>query len=160
MTQSPISQATTIGLRYPLRRVASCTAIVGLFVATAMVPSPAKAASLYDQFGQRPGITALISTFVGYVAADDRINYYFAHTNIPGLEAALVNQVGQATGGPEVYSGPSMRAAHANLGVTQAAFNALTEDLIKAMDDKGIPLPSQNELLSELAPMEHDIVTK
>ncbi len=53
-----------------------------------------------------------------------------------------------------------MKTIHQNLGVTEAAFNALAEDLQKSMNQHDIPLAAQNDLLSKLAPMKHDIVTK
>lgn len=135
-------------------------AIFGLILGTLGTVSPAKAESLYDQFGQKAGITALVSTFFGNVAADRRINYYFAQTNIPALAAAFAAQLGQATGGPERYDGPNMREAHAGLGVTQEAFNAVVEDLMSAMNSRNIPISAQHALLAMLAPMERDIVTK
>jgi hemoglobin len=122
--------------------------------------SAGAATSYYDQFGGHQGITTLVSTFIGNVAADPRINYYFAHTNIPYLEASLVKQIGQVEGGPEVYNGPDMVAVHKKLGVTEAAFNALAEDLIRAMDTNKIPIAAQNDLLAKFAGLESEVVTK
>ncbi|GBQ29918.1 group I truncated hemoglobin [Acidiphilium acidophilum] len=131
------------------------TLAIGLAAAT-----PAQAASsYYHDFGGKPGITALINQFVGNVAADKRINFYFAHTNIPALKAALVEQVCNLEGGPCTFD-MSMRAIHKNMGVTQNAFNALAEDMIHAMDEQQIPTAAQNNLLAKLAAMEPEIVTK
>jgi len=133
-------------------------------IAAAMVltlPSVSQAAtSYYDQYGGHAGITALVDTFVGNVAADPRINFYFAHTSIPHLKYELVNQIGQAEGGPEVYTGRDMVSAHKNLEITQAAFNALAEDLIRALDARHIPIAAQNDLLAKFASLEPQVVTK
>lgn len=115
---------------------------------------------MYKEFGGKAGITVLINRFVGNVAADSRINGYFAHTNIPFLKKMLVLQVCQVTGGPCVYPGPSMKAAHASLGVTTAAFNALVEDLQAAMNKQHIRLSAQNRLIGILAPLKNVIVAK
>ncbi|MGC9217729.1 group I truncated hemoglobin, partial [Acidithiobacillus sp.] len=98
-------------------------------------------------------------TFVGNVANDPHINYYFAHTNIAALKYNLVQQVCMAVGGPCKYTGPSMVDAHRNLHITTAAFNYLSQDMINAMDAHRIPISAQNYLLSILAPMEPEIVT-
>ncbi|MEY2342569.1 group 1 truncated hemoglobin [Acidithiobacillus sp. IBUN Pt1247-S3] len=119
----------------------------------------ANADSYYDQFGGKAGVTALINTFVGNVANDPHINYYFAHTNIPALKYALVNQVCMAVGGPCKYTGPSMTDAHRGLQVTTAAFNYLSQDMIDAMDTHRIPIGAQNYLLAILASLEPQIVT-
>jgi Truncated hemoglobins len=116
--------------------------------------------SLYDAFGQKAGITALINTFVGNVAADNRINYYFAHTDIKHLKMELVNQVCAGVGGPCTYTGRSMEATHKGMGVTDSAFNALTEDMIAAMNKHHVPLWAQNDLIAVLAPMKYQIVDK
>ncbi|WP_215844489.1 group 1 truncated hemoglobin [Acidithiobacillus montserratensis] len=110
-------------------------------------------------FGGPSGVKALINTFVGYVAADPHINYYFAHTNIKALKYNLTQQVCEVVGGNCTYTGPTMTAAHKNLHVTTAAFNYLAQDMIKAMDKKDIAKPAQNYLLAQLAAMEPQIVT-
>lgn len=125
---------------------------------TASLKSPA-GAGYYKEFGGKAGITSLINTFVGNVAADKRINFYFAHTNIPALKAALVDQVCDLEGGPCQFD-MSMQQIHGHMGVSQNAFNALAEDMIRAMDTEQIPTGAQNHLLAQLAAMEPRIVTK
>lgn len=117
-------------------------------------------AGYYEDFGQKAGISSIINDFVGVVAADNRINSYFAHANIPHLKEALTNQVCEALGGPCKYTGPAMGPMHQSMGVTQAAFNALTEDLITAMTNHNVSVPAQNHLIKILAPMSNDIITK
>lgn len=114
----------------------------------------------YQQFGQKAGIEAVVNRFVGYVLSDRRISHYFATTDIPSLKSALTDQFCQEEGGPCTYTGPSMSSVHKGLGVNEAAFNALVSDLIKGMNRQHVPLDAQNNLLSKLAPMESQIVTR
>ncbi|GLR65346.1 hypothetical protein GCM10010909_00240 [Acidocella aquatica] len=116
-------------------------------------------ATYYHEFGDRAGIHVVITDFLGYVLADDRIKAYFTNANIAVLNASLTNQVCMLEGGPCKFD-ENMKTIHKNLGVTEAAFNALAEDLQKSMNQHDIPLAAQNDLLSKLAPMKHDIVTK
>jgi hemoglobin len=53
-----------------------------------------------------------------------------------------------------------MAATHKGLHLHNADFNAVVEDLQKAMDALSIPFPTQNRLLARLAPMQRDIVTR
>jgi hemoglobin len=116
--------------------------------------------SLYERLGGKPAIQAVVDDFIGNVAGDSRINSFFAHTDIPRLNTMLVNQICEATGGPCKYEGRSMKAAHAGMGVGDAQFNALVEDLVKSLDKFNVPAKEKNELLTALASMKGDIVTK
>lgn len=118
----------------------------------------APAASLYDRLGGKPAITAVVDQFVANVAADSRINGRFATTDIPKLKGHLVDQVCMATGGPCTYKGRDMKTTHAGMKISNADFNALVEDLVKALDRFNVSAKEKNELLGLLGPMKKDIV--
>lgn len=116
--------------------------------------------SLYDRLGGEAAIKAVVDEFVANVAADARINNYFANANLDRLKEHLVNQIGQASGGPQQYTGRDMKTAHAGMGIDEPAFNALVEDLVKALDKFSVPEQEKSELLAVLGPMKGDIVEK
>ncbi len=72
----------------------------------------------------------------------------------------LVEQFCQITGGGCTYSGEDMAKAHKDLGIQTRDFNALVEDLQKAMTKNNVPFSAQNKLLAALAPQHRDVVTK
>jgi hemoglobin len=119
---------------------------------------PPSGKSLYDRLGGKPAITAVVDQFVANVAADSRINKRFATTDIPRLKGQLVDQICMVTGGPCVYTGRDMRTAHAGMKISTADFNALVEDLVKALDHFKVPERERQELLGLLSPMKTDIV--
>jgi hemoglobin len=119
-----------------------------------------KEKSLYDRLGKKEAITAVVDEFVARVAADNRINAFFAHTDIAHLKMELVNQICEASGGPCKYTGKSMKEAHQGMGVGTADFNALVEDLVGALDKFKVGEKEKNELLGVLGPMKSDIVEK
>jgi len=121
-----------------------------------MMAPPQK--SLYDRLGGQPAITAVVDDFVGNVAADNRINGFFARTDIPRLKRLLVEQICQGTGGPCTYTGRSMQAAHKGMNITDAQFNALVEDLQKSLNKFKVPEKEQGDLLAILGPMKPQIV--
>lgn len=116
--------------------------------------------SLYDRLGGKPAITAVVDDFVGRVAADNRINGKFANTNIPRFKMLLMEQICQASGGPCTYTGRSMKATHAGMGVSSSDFDALVGDLVATLDTFKVPEREKNELLGALGPMKGDIVEK
>lgn len=115
--------------------------------------------SLYEQFGGRPGIEALVEELLVRILDDERINRGFAEVDILNLNDRLVEQICVEVGGPCTYTGRSMAESHAGLGLGEADFNALVEDLVAAMDARGIPRTAQNRLLQRLARMHGDIVS-
>jgi len=121
--------------------------------------------TLYDRLGGTTAIASVVDGFVANVAADTRINKFFGR--VAGDTAAmrqfkqkLVDQICQGTGGPCTYTGLDMKSAHAKMGLTNADFDALVEDLVKALDAASVPQVEKDELLGILGPMRADIVTK
>lgn len=116
--------------------------------------------SLYERLGGIDAIKAVVDDFVANVAADRRINTFFAHTDIGRLKHNLVDQICQGTGGPCTYRGRSMKEAHAGMGVHGRDFDALVGDLGKTLQKFKVPAREQKELVAILAPMKTDIVTR
>ena len=116
--------------------------------------------SLYDRLGGKDAIDAVVEDFVGNVAADTRINAFFANADIPHLKQMLKDQICSATGGPCKYAGKDMKTAHAGMGIKEADFNALVEDLKKSLDKFKVGDKEQSDLLGALGGMKGDIVTK
>lgn len=119
-----------------------------------------KGKSLYDRLGGKGAITAVVDTFVAKVGGDKRINKYFASTDLTKLKMHLVDQICEAGGGPCQYTGRSMKHTHAGMGVTDAAFGALVDDLVAALDHHKVGKAEKDELLGVLGPMKRDIVEK
>ena len=131
---------------------------MALLLAACQGMTPTQQKSLYDRLGGKEAITAVVDDFVANVAADNRINKFFARTNIPNLKRNLVDQICQATGGPCTYTGRDMRTVHKGMGTTDADFNALVEDLQKSLNKFKVPEKEQGELLGILGPLKPQIV--
>jgi len=138
------------------------TRLVTLALATAVAFSTpavwAAEKSLYDRLGGLGPITAVVGKFLNIVGEDARINGYFAKADLKKLKKHLIDQVCQASGGPCTYTGRDMKTAHAGLKITTAAFDALVEDLVKALDTFNVPKKEKEDLLAVLGPMKSDIV--
>jgi len=131
---------------------------LGLSACAEMKSEPAKEATLYERLGGQDAIVAVVDDFVANVAADERINFMFADADIPHLKAMLVEQVCAGTGGPCTYTGKDMKTAHAGMGITDAHFNAMGEDMLKTLDKFGVPEREKGELMALLGSMHGDIV--
>ena len=119
--------------------------------------------SLYSRLGGKKAITAVVDEFIGIVVKDDRINKFFADTGkdpkrVAKLKENLVDQICQASGGPCKYKGKDMVTAHKGMGISDADFNALVEDLVAALNKFNVGETEKNELLGALGPLKPQIV--
>ncbi|MGM9516138.1 group I truncated hemoglobin [Roseateles sp. DB2] len=134
---------------------------VGTLMAAQAWAQPARADDkLYTQLGARPGLEAVVDGLLQRATQDPRIKDFFKDTNLKFLHTQLVDQLCAVTGGPCRYEGETMKNAHEAMGLSQAHFNALVEDLQDALDAAGVPFATQGRLLALLAPMHRDIVTR
>jgi hemoglobin len=51
-----------------------------------------------------------------------------------------------------------MKTTHAGMGIKDAEFDALVEDLVQSLDKHKVPAAEKQELLGILGPMKADIV--
>jgi hemoglobin len=118
-----------------------------------------KPATLYDRLGGQDGVAAIVNESISNIAGDGRINKFFRRANTARFRAQLNDQLCAASGGPCIYGGRSMQAAHQGMRITDAAFNAMVEDMQKAMTTLHVGGQEQDAMLALLEPMRGDIVT-
>ncbi|MFC0339077.1 group I truncated hemoglobin [Kushneria avicenniae] len=121
---------------------------------TSQVTSP----TLYQRLGGEAGVHDIVTDFLINVADDPRIVGYFAHTNIDYLAGSLAQYFCDISDGPCTYQGPSMALAHQHMGLTDASFNALVDNLQKALMAQDIDMGARNALLGRLAPQYSDVM--
>ncbi|MBD8733635.1 group I truncated hemoglobin [Pseudomonas sp. CFBP 13710] len=121
---------------------------------------PAKDDSLYQALGGKPGISRIVEGMLLNVARDERIVAHFRNVNIELLRVQLIDKFCVEAGGPCEYTGDDMVEAHKGQQISRSEFNALVEDLIKAMEAQGVPVPVQNRLLVRLAAQRGEVIEK
>lgn len=148
-----------------MSRILRGVALGLVMMAIASAPILTKEKSLYERLGGKKAIVAVVDEFVGRVAADNRINGFFKETasdpnRLAGFKSKLVDQICEASGGPCKYTGKDMKSAHQGMGISEADFNALVEDLVGALDKFKVAPADKQTLLGVLGPMKKDIVEK
>ena len=125
--------------------------------------------SLYERLGGIDAISAVVDEFIKNVLEDARINARFANAATDPAAAQhfrqmLIDQICEATGGGPIvgckYTGKNMVESHKDMNITEDEFNALVEDLVKALDKYKVPEREKGELLGALGSMKGDIVGK
>jgi hemoglobin len=115
--------------------------------------------SLYDRLGGKDAIVGVVDQFVANILADTRVNVMFANADLTNLKTKLADQICQETGGPCKYTGKNMKDAHVGMNIKDADFDALADDLAKALDTFRVPAKEKAELLAAIGKMRADIVT-
>ncbi len=95
--------------------------------------------SLYERLGGKDAIAAVVADFRARSVADDRIKAKYVKTDAARLEAMLVDQICEATGGPCTYTGRDMKQAHTDMAVTAAEFDAQVEVLAASLNHFNVP---------------------
>ena len=155
----------------------SLLAVVALAVATlpvaAQTPArpasrPAPAAtpkpSLYERLGGAYPIAVVVDDFVERLLVDETLNanpaINEARARVPkaGLKFHVTSLVCQATGGPQVYTGRTMKEAHAHLRITEKEWDEMVRVFVGVLDKYKVPKAEQGELLQIVGGTKGDIV--
>jgi hemoglobin len=146
-----------------MRKKVTIVAIAAALAIGCFNIAAAQGKSLYSRLGGKKAITAVVDEFVNNCAGDTRINKFFADTakdpkRLAKFKGNLVAQICQASGGPCKYTGKDMKTAHKGMGISDADFGALVEDLVKALDKFNVGATEKNELLGALGGLKDQIV--
>lgn len=133
-------------------------ALVGLMAFSLPTFADNMQKNLYDRLGGKPALNAVVGELWAVASADTRINSRFAHTNPDIFGAQLVDFLCQASGGPCKYTGRDMKSAHTGMMLTEAEFNALAEDTIKALDKFKVPAKEKDEVIGLLGSLKSDVI--
>jgi truncated hemoglobin YjbI len=115
--------------------------------------------SIYDSIGGAPAVRAAVDDFYARVLADPRLAPFFAGTDLHRLKAHQRACLAAAIGGPQVFGGRDMAAAHAGLGIGDGDFDAVVAHLAGTLTGLGVPGDTIGQIAGTLAPLRGDIVT-
>src|SRR5246500_1343542 len=122
-------------------------------------------ASLYDRLGGVYSIATVVDDFIDRIMIDPRLNANpkvdEAHHRVPpaGFKYLVTEMVCWATGGPQKYSGRSMKESHQQLMITAAEWEAFIDDLQQSLDKFAVPQAEQAEIKAIVAsPPAHIVV--
>ena len=126
----------------------------------------ASAASLYDRLGGIYSIATVVEDFIDRIMVDDRLNANprvdEAHHRVlpPGFKYLVTEQLGEASGGPQRYTGRSMEDSHAQLLITGDEWEAFIDDLNQTLDKFDLPEQERSEVVAIVESTREDIVVK
>src|SRR5438445_11871795 len=101
--------------------------------------------SLYERLGGVYAIAAVVDDFIDRLMDDPRLNanpkVNEAHHRVSraGFKYLVTEQVCEAAGGPQRYTGRSMRDSHAHLDITAREWEAFLEELKVTLGKFNVP---------------------
>jgi hemoglobin len=120
--------------------------------------------SLYERLGGVYSIATVVDGFIDRIMVDPRLNANplvdRAHHRVPpaGFKYLVTEMVCWATGGPQQYTGRSMRESHHHLKITATEWEAFLDDFQQTLDKFGVPETEQDEVKAIVASTRGDIV--
>src|SRR5712692_7759796 len=120
--------------------------------------------SLYDRLGGVYAIAAVVDDFIDRIMDDPRLNanpkVNEAHHRVSraGFKYLVTEQVCEATGGRQRYTGRSMYDSHAHLDITEQEWQALLDDFQHTLDKFKVPEAEHAELFAIVESTKKDIV--
>ena len=120
--------------------------------------------SLWARLGGEPAVKAVVHDFALKAAGDPKGDftrggkYTIDAAGLAHLEKVLVEQISSISGGPLKYTGKAMKPVHAGMGITEAQFGAIANDLIDVLKSYRVPQKEIDELVGLIATTKADIV--
>jgi len=120
--------------------------------------------SLYERLGGVYSIATVVDDLIDRVMADPRLNANAlvdeAHHRVSaaGFKYLVTEMVCGAAGGPQKYTGRTMRDSHQALMITAGEWQAFLDDFQQALDKFGVPQAEQAELKAIVDSTRADIV--
>ena len=120
--------------------------------------------TLYERLGGVYSIATVIDDFIDRVMKDPRLNANplvdEAHHRVSpgGFKYLATELVCQATGGPQKYTGRSMKESHEHLKITAAEWEAFSDDLQQSLGKFTVPPAEQVEIKAIVDTTRADIV--
>ena len=120
--------------------------------------------SLYERLGGVYAIAAVIDDLIDRVMDNPRLNANpkvdEAHHRVSraGFKYLVTEMVCGATGGPQQYTGRSMRDSHVHLDITEDEWQVFLADLQACLDHFAVPQTEQGEISALVESTKGDIV--
>jgi hemoglobin len=122
--------------------------------------------SLYDRLGGVYNISVVVDDFIDRVMGDPRLNANprvdEAHHRVSpqGFKYYVTEQLCEAAGGPQRYSGRTMGDTHRHLMITDEEWVAFMDDLQQSLDRFEVPQLEQDEVIAIVESTKEAIVVE
>jgi len=115
--------------------------------------------NLYEKLGGATSISALVNLFYDEkVMKDQRLQPIFDGKDIVSLRNHQAMFLSYVLGGPNGYSGRSMRDAHRGLGISEPQWKAVCQHLISSLEELGVSSLDIASVVERVLPLKNEII--
>jgi len=114
--------------------------------------------SLYERLGATAGITKIANDVIDNHLKNKLISTRFAKSDVTTLKNAAATFFIAGTGGPDVYKGKDLLAAHKGMNIAASEFMAVLDDALAALEKNKVGQREQEEVLFVLYSMRSQII--
>lgn len=117
--------------------------------------------SLYKRIGGYDAIAAVTDDFIGRLAGAPSLQKFFGGVSADSqkkLRQHVVDMICQATGGPCIYNGRTMKQSHEGLKIKEADWNTAVGLFGETLKKFNVPAKETGELVNIVASVKKDIV--
>lgn len=133
---------------------------IGIFLAAIIPASQAaeEGPSLYDRIGGEPVARAICEDIWTNHTLNPIVNNRFSNSNPEYVKQKVFEIFASATGGPVEYTGKDMLTTHAAMNISDMEFNAVVDDVLKALDMNNVGKRERGEVLAILWSVKDQVV--
>lgn len=120
--------------------------------------------TLYDRLGGVYDIATVVDDFIERLYVNDTLNanpkIKEARDRVPkaGLKYQVTAFICNSIGGPQNYTGRTMKETHKDLNITQKEWDAMAADFKVTLDKFNVPEKEQKELFDIVGSLKGDIL--
>jgi len=121
--------------------------------------------SLYERLGGVYAIAAVVDDFIDRIMvnpilnANPKVDEAHHRVSKAGFKYLVTEMVCWATGGPQKYTGKTMKESHEHLAITEPEWLVFLQDFQGTLDKFDVPQAEQKELFAIVASTKADIVS-
>jgi hemoglobin len=114
--------------------------------------------TLYDRLGGREGIEAVVDDFYDRLVADEALGPFFEGADMESLRRTQADFLCEAAGGPERYTGPDIREAHAHVPFEPRHIETAVDHLYASLDAFDVTGEDADAVVNAVAEYESDLL--
>jgi len=115
--------------------------------------------TLYAKLGGEGAVRAVVVKFYDEkILKDASLSSIFKGKNMNALKVHMRKFLTAALGGPNEYTGRSMKDAHAGLGITESNWNSVCTHLVATLEEVGVAQSDIQVVVGAVAPLQPEIV--
>ncbi len=114
-------------------------------------------ASLYERLGGGDKIREIVADIWTNHTSNPLIKNRYAGSDGDKVKQVVWEFFCAGTGGPQQYSGEDMLTAHRGMNISDEEFNAVTDDVLAALDKNNVGKKERDEVLVILYSMKGEI---